>query len=99
MIEALLGILIAEVTILVFLFTGSWRLAVGFLVAALAVIALAGCATTTSVVPPQLLSCAPQPPAPSAGTQRDVSLYVVDLAAAGDDCRTKLGSVRTILED
>jgi len=33
-----------------------------------------------------------------AGTQRDVSLYVVVLAAAGADCRTKLSSVRKILE-
>lgn len=66
-------------------------LGVGFL-------ALAGCSTTTPMVPAQLLTCAPQPPAPTAGTQRDVSLYVVDLAASGDDCRTKLGSVRRVLE-
>lgn len=59
-------------------------------------IALSGCATTSSV-PSALLICAAQPQSPPAGTQRDVALYIVDLAAAGDDCRTKLGSVRRIL--
>lgn len=59
---------------------------------------LTGCATTKPTVPGQLLHCADQPPAPVEGTQRDVGLYVIDLAAAGDDCRTKLGSVRIILE-
>lgn len=60
---------------------------------------LAGCSSTgrTTTVPGQLLTCSPQPKAPAAGTQRDVGLYVIDLAAAGDDCRSKLGSVRRIL--
>jgi hypothetical protein len=59
---------------------------------------LSGCATTSApVVPSHLLACAPQPKAPTAGTQRDVGIYVIDLAAAGDDCRSKLGSVRRIL--
>jgi uncharacterized lipoprotein YmbA len=68
--------------------------------AAVLVVSLAGCASTTPVVPPTLLACAAQPksPADQAGaTQRDVALYVVDLAAAGDDCRSKLGSVRRIV--
>lgn len=60
-------------------------------------IALSGCTTTRSTIPGQLLTCAPQPTSPPAGTQRDVALYVVDLAAAGDDCRTKLGAVRNII--
>ena len=61
---------------------------------------LSGCATTIAppVVPAQLLACQAQPKAPLDGTQRDVGLYVIDLAAAGDDCRTKLGAVRQILE-
>lgn len=62
---------------------------------------LASCARPPApIVPQALLQCAPQPksPADKAGvTQRDVALYVVDLAAAGDDCRSKLGSVRRIL--
>jgi len=68
--------------------------------AALLVAVLAGCASTTPVVPPTLLSCAPQPksPADQAGaTQRNVALWIVDMAAAGDDCRSKLGSVSQIL--
>lgn len=70
----------------------------GLIASCLLASGLAGCSTTATMVPPQLLTCTAQPPAPTAGTQRDVSLYVVDLAAAGDDCRTKLGSVRRILE-
>lgn len=64
-------------------------------------VTLASCARPpASVVPQALLQCAPQPksPADKAGvTQREVALFVVDLAAAGDDCRSKLGSVRRIL--
>jgi hypothetical protein len=71
----------------------------GFIVATVCGMALlSGCATTpTPVVPSQLLSCSAQPKAPTAGTQRTVALYIIDLAAAGDDCRDKLGSVRRIL--
>lgn len=59
---------------------------------------LAGCATTGSV-PDYLLNCQPQPIAPTAPgtTERAVGHFIVDLAVAGDDCRTKLGSVRQIL--
>lgn len=74
------------------------RIAKSVAVSAATALALAGCATPALLVPDQLLSCTAQPPAPSAGTQRDVSIYVVDLAAAGEDCRTKLGSVRKLLE-
>ncbi|WP_189424507.1 hypothetical protein [Devosia pacifica] len=66
----------------------------------LAVLVLAGCSTTGSTVPDQLLTCQPQPRSPAdnpAATDRDVALYIVDLAVAGDDCRTKLGSVRRIV--
>jgi hypothetical protein len=65
------------------------------------VLMLSGCARPpASIVPASLLQCAPQPksPADKVGvTQPDVALFVVDLAAAGDDCRSKLGSVRRIL--
>lgn len=59
---------------------------------------LSGCATM-GIVPDQLLHCEPQPVAPTAAgtTERQVGYFIVDLAAAGDDCRTKLGSVREIL--
>jgi hypothetical protein len=60
-------------------------------------VALSGCTTTRSTIPGQLLTCAPQPASPQASTQRDVALYIVDLAVAGDDCRTKLGAVRNII--
>lgn len=63
----------------------------------IAAMALVGCASISSTIPAQLLVCATQPAAPAAGTQRDVALYIVDLAVAGDDCRTKLGSVSRIL--
>lgn len=67
--------------------------------AAMTAMALAGC-STIGAVSPALLSCARQPESPAevaGATQRDVALYIVDLAAAGDDCRSKLGSVRRIL--
>ena len=64
---------------------------------AIAAMALAGCATTGQV-PPSLLTCADQPVAPAAQVQRDVALYIVDVAEAGADCRSKLSAVRRILE-
>lgn len=70
------------------------------LIALFAVLALAGCATTGSV-PSSLLECADQPSSPAANagaTQADVGIYVIDLAEAGADCRSKLGAVRRILE-
>jgi len=65
----------------------------------LALVILAGCSSMrTTTVPDQLLTCEAQPPSPKGGTQKDAALYVVDLAAAGQDCRSKLGSVRRILK-
>ena len=61
---------------------------------------LAGCTSTTPMVPPSLLECAPHPVSPAADpaiTQRDVAAYVVTLAEAGADCRSKLGAVRRLL--
>ncbi|WP_417582944.1 hypothetical protein [Pelagibacterium sp.] len=66
--------------------------------ACLILAALLSACATTSTIPPQLLSCAAQPPAPVSGTQRDVGLYIVDLAAAGDDCRTKINTIRGLQE-
>lgn len=60
------------------------------------VVMLAGCATT-STVPPSLLTCADHPPSPAAETQQQVALFIVDMAAAGADCRSKLGAVRRLL--
>jgi hypothetical protein len=59
---------------------------------------LSGCATTGQTVPPHLLTCAPQPMSPPDPSQREVGLYVIDLAVAGDDCRTKLNAVRGIVQ-
>lgn len=43
----------------------------------------------------ELLTCADAPAAPSDGaTLRDVTLYALDVDAAGDDCRSKLRAVR-----
>lgn len=52
---------------------------------------------TGPTVPDQLLACKPEPSPPATGTQRGVAHYVLDLAEAGDDCRTKLGAVRSIV--
>lgn len=65
-----------------------------------ALMMLGGCATSTAGrVPGQLLTCAEQPASPKSPTQRQVGLYVIDLTAAGDDCRTKLNAVRGLVED
>lgn len=50
-------------------------------------------------VPPALLRCAPAPPAPAAERQREVAAYVVELWAAGDDCRAKLGEVERLVRE
>ena len=68
-----------------------------FAIAVIASAALAGCSGT---VPKSLLFCVDQPKSPAedpAATENDAALYVVDLAAAGQDCRANLGSVRRIL--
>jgi hypothetical protein len=57
---------------------------------------LAGCATT-STIPTSLLTCADHPPSPAAETQQAVGLFIIDLAEAGADCRSKLGAVRRLL--
>lgn len=71
-----------------------------YLITVFAAFVLSGCATNQSHVPVEMLQCEPQPISPAAdasATQRDVALYVIDLASAGEDCRYRLGAVRQIL--
>lgn len=50
-------------------------------------------------IPDSLLSCMPEPIASRGwATQRDVALFMVRLAEAGEDCRTKLAAVRRLIE-
>lgn len=51
------------------------------------------------VVPPPLLACqaAPVPPPPTADDQA-LALWLVDLAAAGEDCRNRLRHVKELLD-
>ena len=67
---------------------------------------LTGCGSNPTVVeaphlavPASLLSCAGQPEPPASGAD-DTALahWILDLAAAGDDCRGKLGSVAKVLQ-
>ncbi|KQQ72386.1 hypothetical protein ASF70_12695 [Rhizobium sp. Leaf321] len=72
--------------------------------------ALTGCQTIKEVpvkriverkveVPKSLLSCSAEPVAGSVWiTQRDVARYLVQLAAAGEDCRTKLAAVKRLVD-
>ena len=49
-------------------------------------------------LPEPLLRCAPPPAVPNeAATQRDVALFILDLATAGEDCRAKLDELRGIV--
>lgn len=80
------------------------------LVAMLVAFVLTGCQSTKEIVvekvverkveiPNSLLTCSAEP---VAGTtwirERDVAQYLVRLAAAGEDCRTKLAAVGRIVE-
>lgn len=53
------------------------------------------------VVPADLLACTPQPEPPAmkdnAADSAAVGYFLADLAAAGDDCRSKLAAVKTIV--
>jgi len=48
-------------------------------------------------VPPSLLACQPQPDPPASPDDTTLALWIVDLAAAGEDCRARLGSVKDLL--
>lgn len=46
-------------------------------------------------IPPQLLSCMPEPEARDAWkTQRQVALYLIKLSESGKDCRVKLAAFK-----
>jgi hypothetical protein len=49
-------------------------------------------------VPDALLICAPHPEPGVIATQRDVAEYAVILADAGEDCRSKLASVKALVK-
>lgn len=71
------------------------------LFAALPVLTLSMCATVQEpIVPRSLLTCAEQPMSPAgdtAATDETGGHFVINLALAGDDCRSKLGRVGRIL--
>jgi hypothetical protein len=48
-------------------------------------------------IPDALLICADQPEPPATASQRDVAEFVVNLADAGEDCRSKLASVKALV--
>lgn len=72
----------------------------------LAASVLSGCATAPTIserplrdrIPPSLLQCAPAPTPGDLARQSDVAAYVVDLGAAGEDCRRKVGGIKRIVE-
>ena len=47
-------------------------------------------------IPSELLTCTPAPAVPETDSQAVVGQYVVDLWAAGDDCRTKLAAIKQL---
>lgn len=73
----------------------------------IAALVLSGCATAPLVrpdtpladrIPASLLQCADRPVAGSLERQSDVARFVVELDAAGEDCRGKVSAVRQIVE-
>jgi len=66
----------------------------------LTVALLSSCTTTGGpTIPTSLLTCPAEPVATSAWkSQRDVGKFLVRVAEAGEDCRTKLGAVKKIVE-
>jgi hypothetical protein len=81
-----------------------------FIAIAAVSVAMAGCQTTTpqtapqiqvvrTTVPPALLQCRDEPAPPKRpATKGQAARYVLDLADAGRDCRSKLGAVRMEVE-
>lgn len=49
-------------------------------------------------VPAMLLSCQPQPVPPMTADDRQLALYILALADAGDDCRDRLARVKALVE-
>lgn len=61
---------------------------------------LTGCATSPPavVVPASMLRCSPAPPVPAAGDgDGALARFILDLAEAGEDCRTRLRLVGEIV--
>ena len=53
-------------------------------------------------VPASLLTCAPEPPSPdldAPGWDRTLALWIVDVMAAGEDCRSRLAAVRRLVDE
>jgi hypothetical protein len=48
-------------------------------------------------LPPPLLECSPEPAQPRLLSDADLAHYLLDLAAAGQDCREKLDEVRELV--
>lgn len=49
-------------------------------------------------IPADLLACQAQPDPPATvRTDADLATWIVDLATAGDDCRSRLGRVKDLL--
>lgn len=48
-------------------------------------------------VPASMLSCVPEPNGSSVSTSRESASYIVDLRAAGRDCRNKLNAVGELI--
>lgn len=51
-----------------------------------------------TVVPPSLLACQPAPAPPDGADDTALALWIVDIAAAGDDCRGRLHRVKELLD-
>lgn len=49
-------------------------------------------------VPASLLTCQPAPDPPDTGDDTALALWLVELAAAGDDCRGRLLRVKELLD-
>lgn len=69
---------------------------------------LAGCAARPATVvrtplaeriPPSLTTCAARPDPGEADRQSDVAAFVVELDAAGEDCRGKVEAIRRIVAE
>jgi hypothetical protein len=47
-------------------------------------------------IPPDLLTCQPQPAIPALTMQSEVGLLLTEIADAGADCRAKLASIAAL---
>ncbi|MBC6716901.1 hypothetical protein H9Q09_11850 [Aurantimonas sp. DM33-3] len=69
-------------------------------------LAIAGCTTTTILPPPpladripsQLLECRDRPAVGDLSRQSDVAKWVVELDAAGEDCRRKVHAINGLVQ-